>query len=116
MKLDIQRFGGRGARFKNTRANINTQKFGELQPTKTNIHNKGVDNMINKYGNIIDEIHKDAEPYEFGGGYWVFLRKGYYSPDMESQTIHEASVSDVMKYLKGVRKLTEEEKRLYRME
>ena len=83
----------------------------KIEPTKTDVHNKGVDEIIKKYGYAIEEINKDPEPYWAGGGYWVYLRAGYISPDMDGQTIHEANINDVKSYLKNVRKATKEELR-----
>ena len=93
--INIQRFGGRGA---------SSSASNKIAPTTTNIHNKSVDNMIKKYGNIIEDIYKDAEAFEYGGGYWVTLREGYISPDMDARTIHEGSVSEVLKLLRNVKK------------
>lgn len=105
LKLDIQLFGGRGASSSNAK----------LEPTKTNVHNKSIDNMIKKYGNIISQIDKDDDPYWAGGGYWITLRDGYASPEMDGgRTIHEANVNDVMKLLKNVRKATKEERKMFK--
>ena len=90
-----------------------TSSIKHIEPTKTNIHNKGIDKIIEKYGYAIEEIDKDNDPYEAGGGYWVYLRKDYFSPDMEAQTIHEANINDVNSYLKNVRKITKEERKQY---
>lgn len=93
MKLEIQKFGGRGA-------SSSTKK---LNPTKTNIHNKSVDNMIAKYGDLIDEVDYEGRDYESGEGYWVYLREGYEARSTDSNTIHEASIKDVLVDLKYIR-------------
>lgn len=49
-----------------------------------------------KYQRMIDEIDKDMD------GYWVYTRKGYYSPDTGTHTIHEYTQHETLKMVRNL--------------
>jgi hypothetical protein len=61
------------------------------------IEKMGLQNAIrpDKQGNMVDHESKQD-------GYWVFLRPGFICLDMDCQTIHEYTVSEVIDRLKSV--------------
>ena len=47
----------------------------------------------------VDEFFRDSD------GYWIWLKGGWISPDMECGTIHEWTISDCCCKLNGVEQL-----------
>lgn len=61
--------------------------------------NKGMKKLLDKYGDIIESIHRE---YNYGKDYWVYLKDGYICIPMECGTIHEYTLKDVENMLKQV--------------
>jgi hypothetical protein len=47
----------------------------------------------------------------YGYGYWAYLKKEFYSPDMDCWTLHEDTLKELQAVLDNVRPSTEEELR-----
>jgi len=61
---------------------------------------KALQQLQDKYPDIIEEIEDDRD---HDNGYWVYLTDGWFSPDMESRTIHEDTVKEVLAKFRNVR-------------
>lgn len=61
--------------------------------------NKGMQKLIEKYGDVIASIDRE---YNDGLDYWIYLKEGYICVDMECGTIHEYTLKDCERQLKLV--------------
>lgn len=61
--------------------------------------NKGMKRLLEKYGDIIESIHRE---WNDGADYWIYLKDGYICEPMECGTIHEYSLKECERMLKLV--------------
>lgn len=60
---------------------------------------KTIQDYINKHPDKFESWHSEDND---GLDYWVYCRSPYFSPDMETQTIHEYTVKDTLIYMRAV--------------
>lgn len=61
--------------------------------------NKGMKRLLEKYGDIIESIHRE---WNDGADYWIYLKDGYICVPMECSCIHEYSLKECERMLKLV--------------
>lgn len=43
--------------------------------------------------------------YEGDEGWWIHLKEGYISPEMECRTIHERTIAELIPYVNNIKKI-----------
>lgn len=66
--------------------------------------NKGMKKLLEKYGDVIESVHREYNICDGTRGYdyWIYLKEGYICVDMECGTIHEYNLKDCEAMLKKV--------------
>ena len=62
---------------------------------------KTIQAYIEKHPDRFESYHNE-DHNKRGLDYWVYCREPYFSPDMETQTIHEDTVKDAMAKMRAV--------------
>ncbi len=62
---------------------------------------KTIQDYIDKHPEKFESWHSE-DHNERGLDYWVYCREPYFSPDMETQTIHEDTVKETLVYMRAV--------------
>ena len=64
---------------------------------------KTIQRYIDKHPDKFASWHREPNIDGANGrDYWVYCKSPYFSPDMETQTIHEANVKETLEKMRGV--------------
>lgn len=64
---------------------------------KPKFYQKTIDALPEKYLNAIDEISDERNN---GDGWWIYLKKPFFNPQLECRIIHEQKLTDCINILK----------------